>query len=137
MKPLSSPQPLSSLSSSLLPALYPVIICCLCACVILLSCGTLLPILPSFVPPFLHVAVLDSPLVDWFPVMLLFLVFASSIPTKPMSPPLPRQNRWWIDPVWVKMGIVIGVYVCQGVSICSFFPHVSKCIWSCVGAMVL
>lgn len=83
--------------------------------------ASLLPILPSLVPRFLHVAVLDSPLVDKFPVMLLFLVFASSIPAKPMSPPLPRQNRWWIDPVRVKMGIVIGVYMCQGVGICVLF----------------
>lgn len=40
-----------------------------------------------------------------------------------MSPPLPQQNRWWIDPVRVRMGIVLGVYVCQGVYIC-VFPHV-------------
>lgn len=131
MKPLSSPQPLSlpSLiySSSLFPALYPLIICSPYVCIISLSCGTLLPILPSFlpsfVPPFLHAAVLDSTLVDVFPVRQLFLVFASSVPAKPMSPPLPQQNRWWIDPVRVRMGIVLGVYVCQGVYIC-VFSHV-------------
>lgn len=107
MKPLSSPQPASPPPRPLFPALYPLIICSPCAPIILFSCGTYrtypsFP--PSFVPPFLHAAVLDSALVDVFPVRQLFLVFASSIPAKPMTPPLPQQRRWWIDPVRVIMG---------------------------------
>lgn len=138
MKPLSSPQPLSSLSSLILLSLP-----CplpshhlLCLYPFTLFWHTVIhshfvSFLPSFHPPVLRAAVPDSPVVDLFPVWLLFLVFASSISAKPVSPPLPQQNRWWIDPVRVRMGIVLGVYMCQGVYICvrtqvcvCVFPHV-------------
>ncbi len=48
-----------------------------------------------------------------------------------MSPPLPQQNGRWIDPVWVRMGIVLGVYVCQGVYIC-ICTQVCVCVCVCV-----
>lgn len=35
-----------------------------------------------------------------------------------MSSPLPLQNRWWIDPVRVRMGILLGLYMSQGVCVC-------------------
>lgn len=132
MKPLSSPQPLSSFSALILLPSCPLPshhLLSLCFnpltffpftfswpfCPVLIF---FLSFLPPFYLPFLRAAVPDSPVVDLFPAMQVFLVFAPFISAKPVPPPIPLQSTWWIDPVRVRMCIVLGPYMCQGVYIC-------------------
>lgn len=147
MKPLSSPQPLSSLSSLILLSTCPLpshhlLSLCLYPLSVLWHTVTYSHFVSfplSFHPPFLRVAVLDSQVVALFPVRLLFLVFASSISAKPMSPPLPQQIHGGLTQLgleWVLYWGCICAKVCTSAHACmqvSVFTcaHGASCTCMC------
>lgn len=124
MKPLSSPQPLSSLSSLILPSTlsslpHLVLLCFLLSNFYILMAlwypllFCFLPyLLPSSLPLFSCPRFTSSGIIPSEAAFsgVCFLHFS-----KPLSPPPSpsRVDRWWIDPVRVRMKG--GGYMCQGV----------------------